>query len=159
VHIQVLMAGSISEPFLRRGAAEYARRLSRYCRVEVVSVRDEPVAAAMSAADLDAARRREAERLRARLGPGAFVVALDAPGKELTSEELAAFLAARIASGVGRVAFLVGGTTGLHQSLKDAADLVLSLSRLTLPHQMVPLVLLEQLYRAFRILRREPYHW
>jgi 23S rRNA (pseudouridine1915-N3)-methyltransferase len=135
----VLAAGKLRDPWVREGCAEYERRIARHLPLEIVETKD---AAGLAA--------RVPERYR--------LVALDERGKEPTSEELAKKLAAWMGSGVPGVAFLIGDADGLPKDLLARADEKIALSRLTLPHRLARVLLLEQLYRALSIVRGEPYH-
>ncbi len=157
MNIRVVGAGRIKEPWLAAGAQEYRKRLRPHAAVELVAVQDEPLPPRGDAAER-AIRRREGERILRHVPPGWRLVALDVGGKMLSSEELAGWLAGEALRGHGDFAFAIGGTLGLDEEVLGRADLQLSLSRLTFPHQMVPLLLLEQLYRACKINAGEPYH-
>jgi 23S rRNA (pseudouridine1915-N3)-methyltransferase len=153
VKVTLLAVGKLKEPHWRSAAGEYLKRLGPYASVRVVEVRDRDV-------ESDEARGVEeegADLLRA-LPDAAKVVALDAGGRQRTSEELASWFDELTRSGASEVVFAIGGAAGLSAAVRERADESLSLSRMTLPHQMCRVVLLEQIYRAFKILRREPYH-
>jgi 23S rRNA (pseudouridine1915-N3)-methyltransferase len=159
--IRIVAVGRIKEPGFVLAQEEYAKRLQRYSRLEIIEVDDEPVPSGDR--QRQAVKLREGERLwrRARQAPAGqdcLLVALDSQGDQFTSEALAAWLGQR-QTGYGELTFMLGGTLGLSPDLLAGADLRLSLSSLTFPHQLARVVLLEQLYRAFRILRREPYHY
>lgn len=158
LRIRIVGAGKIRERFWLDAMAEYQKRLSAYARVEVVAVADEPVPERVSAAEAAAIKEREGQRLLRAMDPGQAVVALDLRGATMSSEAFAAWLAERAVAGQGSFAFVVGGTLGLADSVLARADLRLSLGPMTFPHQMVPLLLLEQIYRACRINAGEPYH-
>lgn len=147
----VMAFGKLRSRELAAVAADYAKRLARYSPAEVVELRDERGEDA-------SARRKEAGRLEDALRPGDFVVLLDERGKELSSRELAALISERARSAAGRLVFLVGGPFGVADEVRARARQVLSLSRMTLPHELARVVLLEQLYRAWTILRGEKYH-
>lgn len=143
--------GKLRSSGLAAAAGEYLKRLGKYTSAEVLELKEE------RGEDL-AARRREAERLAGSLREGDFLVLCDERGEQLASRELAEFLAGRERAGRGRTVFLVGGPYGVNPALRARADLVFSLGRLTLPHELARLVLVEQVYRAFTILRGEKYH-
>ena len=132
-------------------AGEYLKRLRKYAAVRTVEIREERGREA-------AARRREGERAAALLREGDYLVLCDERGEEMSSRGLADFLAERERSGRGRTVFLVGGPFGVDVALRERADLALSMSRMTLPHELARLLLVEQIYRAFTILRGEQYH-
>ena len=153
MRITVAAAGKLKERHWAEAAAEYAKRLGPYATVNLVEVPDRDVSA-----DEARARRKEGETLLRALPDGARVVALDERGRERTSEELAAWFEDLMVGGTSHVAFVIGGAAGLDAAVLGAAHERLALSRMTLPHQMARVVLLEQVYRAFRIMRGEPYH-
>ena len=143
--------GKLRSRELAAVADDYAKRLKRYCPAEVLELRDER-------GEGEGPRRKEAERLDAALRDGDYLVLLDERGRQLSSPELAGLIDGRSRSAAGRLVFLVGGPYGVHESVRSRAQLVLSLSRMTLPHELARAVLLEQLYRAWTILRGEKYH-
>jgi len=153
----ILSVGKLSTPFYREGFEEYRRRLSRYLRVEQVSVPEERPRGRPEGAEIVRILREEGLRLARHIRPGHYLVALDSGGEMYSSEAFAKWLEGRLMAGA-EIAFVIGGAWGLDRDLLARADLRLSLSRLTFPHEMVPLILLEQIYRAFKILRGEPYH-
>ena len=172
VHISVVAVGRVKDPGYNLAQEEYAKRLQRYARLEIIEVDDEPVPSGRvhSGREREGVKLREGERLLRRLPPNSLSVALDSRGRQFTSEEFAAWLgrmqrdpagcpSQRARRGQGDLTFLLGGTLGLPQMLLDQACLSLSLSSFTFPHQLARVILLEQLYRAFRILRQEPYHY
>jgi 23S rRNA (pseudouridine1915-N3)-methyltransferase len=150
--IDLVVVGRARGP-LADAAAEYERRLGRYCTLTVRELKEEPVRAGDRAAAIERERRRVAP-----LVDGAWLVALDASGSQLSSEELADFVRTREETAPQRTAFVIGGPQGLAPELVRDARTVLSLGRATLPHQLARVVLGEALYRAFTILRNEPYH-
>lgn len=158
MRIKILLAGRVRERYLQEGMAEYLKRLGPYARVELVQLPDEPVPERAAAAELAGARQREGERILKALDDGAYLVALDLQGRQLSSEEFAAFLRERAVRGEPNLAFAIGGSTGLAPAVLERARLRLCLGRMTFPHVLVPLLLLEQLYRGFRINAGEPYH-
>lgn len=153
LRITVLKVGSIRENFFKEGVAEYSRRIRPYARFDLKSVRDFPLRGQETVEKEGDLLLREIQRL-----PHDFLVALDERGKAFSSRQLARFLSDRAIAGQSHLCFVVGGTLGLSQGVLESADLRLSLSPLTFPHQMVPLILAEQLFRAFKIQRGEPYH-
>ncbi|MDX6526286.1 MAG: rRNA (pseudouridine1915-N3)-methyltransferase [Gaiellales bacterium] len=150
--IDLVVVGRARGP-LADAAAEYERRLGRYCTLSVRELKEEPVRPGDRAAAIERERRRVAP-----LVDGAWLVALDASGSQLSSEELADFVREREETAPQRTAFVIGGPQGLAPELVRDARTVLSLGRATLPHQLARVVLGEALYRAFTILRNEPYH-
>lgn len=153
MRISILAVGRLKERWWSQAADEYLKRLGPFARTEVLEVPDRDVSR-----QEDTAVAREGDDLLRALPEGAYVVALDSSGKERTSEELAAWLEQRMLGGVSHIAFVVGGAAGLDRRVVERADESLSLSAMTFPHQMARVILLEQLYRAFKIIRGEPYH-
>jgi len=158
MHIQIAAVGKIKEKYLADGIAEYAKRLRPYVKFEILEVPDEKVPETMSPAEEAQAREREGERLLALIRPDALVIALAIDGELWTSEQLAAKLRETAVYGGGHAVFVIGGSTGLSPAVLKRAQHKLSFGRMTLPHQLMRLVLAEQIYRAIKINRGEPYH-
>ncbi|NOU72917.1 23S rRNA (pseudouridine(1915)-N(3))-methyltransferase RlmH [Paenibacillus sp. LMG 31458] len=158
MHIQILTVGKLKERYLVDGIAEYVKRLGPYAKVQMIEVPDEKAPENMSPAEEQQVRVKEGERLLAKLGADVYVVALAIDGEMWTSEQLAGSLDKLATYGRSQVAFVIGGSLGLSSELLRRADMRLSFGRMTLPHQLMRLVLVEQIYRAMRINRGEPYH-
>jgi 23S rRNA (pseudouridine1915-N3)-methyltransferase len=158
MQIQIVAVGKLKESYLVQGIAEYSKRLAPYARLQIVEVPDEKAPETLSFAEAEQVKLKEGERLLAALRGDAFVVALAIDGELWSSEQLAAQLDRLATYGRSQVAFVIGGSLGLADAVLRRADLRLSLGRLTLPHQLARLVLVEQVYRAFKINRGEPYH-
>jgi 23S rRNA (pseudouridine1915-N3)-methyltransferase len=154
---RILAVGGLKESYLRAAQAEYFKRLQPYFRLELVEVPDAHCPEHAGAALEEQTRLKEAEALRKRLLPKEYIVALDPQGRELDTQELAEFLRQRELAGEA-LAFLIGGSHGLAAGLRKEAKLVLSFSKLTFPHQLFRIILLEQLYRCAKINRGETYH-
>ncbi|MCR8642971.1 23S rRNA (pseudouridine(1915)-N(3))-methyltransferase RlmH [Paenibacillus sp. N1-5-1-14] len=158
MNIQVITVGKLKEKYLVSGIAEYAKRLGAYAKVQFVEVPDEKAPENMSDAEGEAVKQREGTRILSSIRDGVYVVALAIDGEMWTSEQLAARVDELATYGRSQVAFVIGGSLGLSQEVLRRADMRLSFGRMTLPHQLMKLVLVEQIYRAFRINRGEPYH-
>ncbi len=158
MNIKIMGVGSIKEQYLKDGIKEYLKRLGPYARVEVIEVADEKTPDHASAAEEEQIKAREAAKLQKHLKPGAVLVALAIEGKMVSSEQLSGQMQQWAVQGKSEVSFVIGGSLGLHQSILAQAELLLSFSRMTFPHQLMRLILVEQLYRGFRIWRGEPYH-
>lgn len=156
--ITILCVGKIKEKFYRDAIDEYARRLGKYCKYEIVEVADEQTPDKAGAALEEEIRAREAKRLLSRIRDNALVCTLEIAGKRLTSEQFAGWLERAAVDGRGNVCFVIGGSLGLHKSVTERADFHLSFSDMTFPHQLMRVILSEQIYRAFRIINGEPYH-
>ncbi|MFF2889240.1 MULTISPECIES: 23S rRNA (pseudouridine(1915)-N(3))-methyltransferase RlmH [Paenibacillus] len=158
MHIQIASVGKLKEKYLTLGIAEYAKRLGPYVKLTLTEVPDEKAPETMSPAEELQVREREGERLLAQLKPDAHVIALALDGELWSSEDLADQLDKLATYGRSHVAFVIGGSNGLAPSVLKRAQQKLSFGRMTLPHQLMRLVLVEQVYRAVKINRGEPYH-
>ena len=157
MNITILAVGKLKDKFFEEGCQEYARRLARYCTLSVQEAADEKAPETLSPAQELQVKEREGKRLLSLLDPRDHVIALTVTGKAYTSEAMAARIG-RLRDEGKNVSFLIGGSLGLSKEAVDRADEELSLSQLTLPHRLARLVLLEQLYRSFKILNGETYH-
>jgi len=159
MRITIVAVGRIKEKYLTAGIAEYVKRLGPFCRLDIVEVAEERMPDNPSAAEKAKVLEREGERILKHIRPDSYFIVLDLAGKELSSEELAAKLASLTVNGVSDITFAIGGAFGLSPAVIAAAQERLSFSRMTFTHQIIRLLLLEQIYRAFKINRGEPYHW
>ncbi len=143
---------------MKQGIEEYLKRLSPYAKVQITEVADEKLPENMSDADVRAVQQKEGERILAKIASDAYVITLEINGKMLTSEKFAAKLDELATYGKSKITFVIGGSVGISEDVQKRSDLALSFSKITFPHQMMRMILLEQVYRAFRIMRGEPYH-
>lgn len=157
LNIKLICVGKLKEQYWRDACAEYVKRLGAYCRPEVVEVAEEKLPAGASAAEERKVIEAEGRNLLDKVSKGDYVIALDIKGKELSSEELAQRVN-EISFESSSLAFLIGGSLGLSDEVKQRADAKLSFGRITLPHQLARVVALEQIYRAFKINAGETYH-
>mgnify|MGYP000852152909 CR=1 FL=1 len=157
--ITIVCAGKLKERYLQDGIAEFLKRLRPFANVAIREMREEKMPDAPPAAEKAQVLAREGEKLLHLVPDGSHLIVLDVYGAEKSSEELAAELDRLAQSGKSSVTFLIGGAFGLSDAVRRAADLCLSFSRMTFTHQMVRLLLVEQIYRAFKINRGEKYHW
>ena len=158
MQINLLAVGKLKEKYWKGAVDEYSKRLSSYCKVNVIEVADEPTPDNASPAQEEQIKKREADKLLSKIGDRDYVIALAIQGKNLTSEEFADHLDKMAGSGYSTFTFIIGGSLGLHETVLQRANYKLSFSKFTFPHQMVRVILMEQVYRAFRIQRGEPYH-
>jgi 23S rRNA (pseudouridine1915-N3)-methyltransferase len=158
MRICVLAVGKLQEQYLRDGIAEYLKRLKRYCKLEIIEVADEKAPESLSPAEQDIVLKKEGEKLLCKITNGSIVIALDIRGKRMTSEDLAAAIKGYMVSGIPDITFVIGGSLGLDGAVLEKAALRLSLSDMTFPHQLTRLIILEQIYRAFKIINGETYH-
>lgn len=156
--ITIAAVGKLKERYLKDGITEYVKRLSRFSDVEIVEVDDEHAPESLSAAQEAQVKQREAERLLKRVKDGTYIVLLDLAGEMLDSEKFSTKLENIMLSGDSHITFIIGGSLGLDQSLINAANYRICLSKMTFPHQLARLILLEQVYRAFKIMKNETYH-
>ena len=150
--------GKIKEKFYRDAIDEYAKRLSKYCKFEIVEVADEKTPDKASAVEEEQIKEKEALRILAKIKPDAYVCTLEIAGKQLSSEQLADWMEKTTITGRSHITFVIGGSLGLHSSVLQRSDYALSFSKMTFPHQLMRVILSEQVYRAFRIINNEPYH-
>ena len=158
LNVTLLTVGKIKEKYLNDGITEYAKRLSRYCSLEIVEVADEKTPDGASAAIEEQIKAKEAERLFKYIKDDAFVIALAINGKMYDSVGFSKEIENIAVSGKSRLVFVIGGSLGLHDTIIKRADSLLSFSKMTFPHQLMRMIFLEQLYRAFKISSNEPYH-
>ncbi len=157
IKITVISLGKLKEKYLREAANEYQKRLSRYCALDIIELSPVTLPERPSDKEISAALSKEAELIEKRIPSAAFVTALCVEGKSLSSEKLADMFAAKGAQGAN-MCFIIGSSYGLAQSVKSRADLKLSVSQMTFPHQLFRVMLLEQIYRAFKINEGGTYH-
>lgn len=158
MQIDILCVGKIKEKFFRDAIEEYKKRLSRYCKITEIEVPDEKTPDQASPEEVLRIKEKEGARLLGKISDSAYVIALAIEGKTLTSEELSDEMNRLFVSGVSHIQFVIGGSLGLAPEVMQRADYHLSFSKMTFPHQLMRVILAEQIYRAFRILRNEPYH-
>lgn len=156
--ITVIAVGKIKEKYFTGAIEEYAKRLGRYCRLELIEVADEKTPDGAGEALELQIKEKEGERILQKIPDGAYVIALAIDGKMLDSEELAAQMERWNVGGISHMAFVIGGSLGLAPAVLRRADFKLSFSKMTFPHQLMRVILLEQIYRSFRIRNHEPYH-
>ncbi len=157
INVKLITVGSLKEPYLREAAAEYAKRLSAFCRFECTELKEARVRDEGSETSEHAALEDEAERILAAIPPRACKIALCIEGRELDSPSLAELIG-RAADTAGSICFIIGSSHGLSERVKAACDMRLSVSRMTFPHQLFRVMLLEQIYRSFNIIKGTRYH-
>ena len=156
--IKILCVGKIKEKFYRDALSEYEKRLSRYCKLQIVEVADERTPEKCSEAMKQQILEKEASRLRAHIRDTDHVIALAIEGRVCGSPAFAKHMESLAVSGAGTIAFVIGGSLGLHNSILSRSNEQLSFSAMTFPHQLMRVILLEQIYRSYRIIHHEPYH-
>ena len=156
--ITLVTVGKIKEKFFEDAIKEYSKRLSRYCKLEILQVADEKTPEGASEAVELQIKEKEGQRILSLIRDDAYVIALAIEGKMLDSEELAERIEKLGVSGISQIVFVIGGSLGLSAQVMKRADYALSFSRMTFPHQLMRVVLLEQIYRGYRIMNHQPYH-
>lgn len=156
--ISLITVGKIKEKYLKDAIAEYAKRLSRYCKLEIIEVPDEKTPDNCSDREETLIKDREGSKIMKYIREGSYVIALAIDGKMLDSVELSEKIDTLGIQGVSHISFVIGGSLGLSEEVLSRADYKLSFSRMTFPHQLMRVILLEQTYRSYRIINKEPYH-
>lgn len=156
--ITVVCVGKVKEGFYRDALAEYGKRLGKYCRLEIIEVSDEKTPDGAGPLLEEQIKEKEGRRILEKLREDAFVCTLEIGGKKLSSEGFARWMENLTVGGTSHVTFVIGGSLGLHESVSRRSDFSLSFSDMTFPHQLMRVILTEQVYRAFRIIHGEPYH-
>lgn len=156
--ISILCVGKIKEKFYRDAIDEYMKRLSRYCKTEIVEVTDEKTPDEASEKEEMLIKEKEGERLLGKIKEDAYVISLAIEGKKMSSTQMASTIENLSLNGKSHIVFIIGGSLGLSRKVLDRSDLLLSFSDMTFPHQLMRVILLEQIYRSYRIINGEPYH-
>lgn len=158
VSVTLIAVGKIKEKYLREALNEYAKRLSAYCKFEVVEVKDEKTPDSPSTREKQLVLEREGERISAKIPQGAAVISLCVEGKQMTSKRFAELISGYSIRGISKIAFIIGGSFGLDEKIKALSDVRLSFSEMTFPHMLMRVILAEQLYRGFTITEGKTYH-
>ena len=156
--ITIISVGKVKEKFYRDAIAEFEKRLSRYCKFQIVEVTDEKTPDKASEAEENQIKEKEAERIFSQIKEEAFVITLEIGGKKLDSVAFANLLEQKGIHGISHIQFVIGGSLGLHDKVIQRSNYALSFSDMTFPHQLMRVILCEQIYRAYRIISGEPYH-
>jgi len=158
MNINIVCIGKLKEKYWTDAIAEYSKRLGRYCKLEIVELKEERLPENASPADEENVKSAEGKSILKALAADSYVIALDVSGKQLSSEQLAKKLESLAVDGRSTIDLIIGGSLGLSDEVRRRADFRLSFSPMTFPHQMMRVILLEQIYRSFKIIRKEPYH-
>ena len=156
--ITIISVGKIKEKYFEDAIKEYSKRLSKYCKLNFIEVKDEKTKENASTVEDNLVKETEGKRILDKISDSSKVIALAIEGKQFSSEELAKEIESMRVSGTSDLTFVIGGSLGLHKTVLDRADMLLSFSDMTFPHQLMRVILLEQIYRSFRIINNEPYH-
>ncbi|WP_157454422.1 23S rRNA (pseudouridine(1915)-N(3))-methyltransferase RlmH [Carnobacterium maltaromaticum] len=158
MNIKIITVGKLKEKYLKMGIDEYTKRLGAYCKIELREVPDEKAPEKLSEAEMLQVKEKEGERILAKIPENAYVFALAIEGKQRTSEEFSKEIEQLGIQGKSNLVFVIGGSLGLSQAVMKRSNTPISFGKMTLPHQLMRLVLVEQVYRGFRIMKGEPYH-
>ena len=158
MNITIIAAGRIKEKYIAEGNKEYSKRLSRYCNLKIIEVQDEKAPENLSIKQMDLIKNKEGNRILSKIPLGSYIISLVIDGKSLSSEELSSKIEELMIDGVNDITFVIGGSLGLSREVIDRSNFKLSFSKMTFPHQLMRMILLEQIYRGFRIMKGEPYH-
>ena len=158
MNITIIAIGKLKEKYWQDAVKEYSKRLGAYCKLNIVELKESPLPANPSKADEDAVKRTEGEEILGRINRSDYVITLEIKGKSLDSLQLASKIEQLGIEGKSSIVFVIGGSLGLDKAVSDRADFKLSFSAMTFPHQMMRVILLEQIYRSFKIIRKETYH-
>ncbi len=156
--ITIISVGKVKESHFRNAIAEYDKRLSAYCNIKLIEVVDEKAPENMSDKEIDIVKSVEADGILSKIKAGQHVIALEIRGVQKTSESFSSTIEQLQLLGKNDLVFVIGGSLGLHEKITDRANELLSFSKMTFPHQLMKVILMEQIYRAFRIIKNEPYH-
>ncbi len=156
--INIVAVGKIKERYIREGIDEFSKRLSRYVRLNIIEIDDEKAPENLSQKEMEMVMGKEGDRIIAKIPQNSFIVSLEIEGKNISSEILSQKIENMMVSGINDITFIIGGSLGLSNEVKKMSNFKLSFSKMTFPHQLMRLILLEQIYRSFRIMRNEPYH-
>ncbi|GFN37146.1 23S rRNA (pseudouridine(1915)-N(3))-methyltransferase RlmH [Tepidimicrobium xylanilyticum] len=158
MNIRIIAVGKIKEKYLQEAIKEYSKRLSRYCNLEIIEVEDEKAPENLSIKEEELIKAKEAERIKSKIQPNSYIISLVIEGKNLSSEEFSEKVQKLMVDGINDITYVIGGSLGLSEEVINQSDFKLSFSKMTFPHQLMRIILLEQIYRGFRIMRGEPYH-
>lgn len=158
MNISIIAVGKLKEKYLKQAIDEYSKRLSRYCKLEVIELPDEKTPDNASEKEEQQIKEKEGRLILSKIKDNSYVIAMDLKGKQITSEEFASFISNRGVTGNSNIVFIIGGSLGLSEGVIKRANYKLCFSKMTFPHQLFRVMLLEQVYRGFRIINNEPYH-
>lgn len=158
MNIDIISVGKLKEDYLKSGINEFLKRMNTYAKISITEIPDEKAPENMSDAELERVKSIEGQKILAKLKESSYVIALAIEGKKLSSEAFAAQIDKLMTDGYGDITFIIGGSNGLSDEVLSRAQYLLSFSKMTFPHQLMRLILMEQIYRAFRIMNNHPYH-
>ena len=158
MNINIVTVGKIKEKYIQEGIKEFSKRLSRYCNLKIVEVDDEKAPENLSDREMEVIKQKEGQKILSKIPQNSFIISLEIQGREISSEDLSKKMEDIMVNGINDITFIIGGSLGLSDQVRSRSDFKLSFSKMTFPHQLMRLILLEQVYRAWRIMKNEPYH-
>ena len=158
IHINIICVGKLKEQYLKEAIEEYSKRLSKYCKLNIVELQDESLPNKINDSLIENTKNKECEKILSNIKSSSYIVALDLKGKQFTSEEFSDKIKKISIQGYSDITFIIGGTLGLTNSVLEASNELICFSKMTFPHQLIRVFLLEQIYRAFKISNGETYH-
>ena len=158
MNINIIAVGRIKEKYIQEGIKEFSKRLSRYCNLKIVEVDDEKAPENLSDKEMEAVKQKEGQKILSKIPQNSFIISLEIQGREISSEDLSKKMEDVMVSGINDITFIIGGSLGLSDEVRNISNFKLSFSKMTFPHQLMRLILLEQIYRGWRIMKNEPYH-
>ena len=158
MNIRIIAVGKIKEKYIQDGIKEFSKRLSRYCMLDIIEIDDQKAPENLSEKEMKIVKTKEGEKILTKIPQNSFIISLEIEGKQISSEDLSKKIEDLMIAGINDIIFIIGGSLGLSQEAKNRANYRLSFSKMTFPHQLMRLILLEQIYRGFRIMKGEPYH-
>ena len=159
INITIICVGKLKEEYLKKAVSEYSKRLSKYCDINIIEVQDEKLPEKINDSIIKEIKKKEGTKIVSQIKKDSFSIALDLKGKERTSEEFAKEIDTIAVRGYSTINFIIGGTLGLSEEVIEKANELICFSKMTFPHQLIRVFLLEQLFRGFKILNNETYHW
>ncbi|MGN9164857.1 23S rRNA (pseudouridine(1915)-N(3))-methyltransferase RlmH [Tissierellaceae bacterium HCP3S3_D8] len=158
MNINIIAVGKVKEKYIRDGIKEFEKRLSRYCNLKIIEIDDERAPENLSQRDMELVKDKEGRRILSKIPQNTHIISLEIEGRKISSEELSKKMEDLMIDGINDITFIIGGSLGLSSEVRNSANFKLSFSNMTFPHQLMRLILLEQIYRGFRIMKGEPYH-
>lgn len=158
MNINIIAVGKIKEKYIQEGIKEFSKRLSRYCNLKIIEVDDEKAPENLSDKEMEVVKQKEGQKILSKIPQNSFIISLEIQGREISSEDLSKKMEDVMVSGINDITFIIGGSLGLSDEVRSKSDFKLSFSKMTFPHQLMRLILLEQVYRGWRIMKNEPYH-
>ncbi|NLX62541.1 MAG: 23S rRNA (pseudouridine(1915)-N(3))-methyltransferase RlmH [Tissierellia bacterium] len=158
MNIRIIGVGKIKEKYIQLGIDEFKKRLKNYCNLQIIEVKDERAPENLSDREMEIIKEKEGERILAKIPQNSFIISLEISGKQLSSDDLSKKMEELMVSGINDITFIIGGSLGLSKEVLKRSHFKLSFSKMTFPHQLMRLILLEQIYRGFKIMKGEPYH-